>query len=160
MLPWAHPKWHLDRFSRFYIQVPTLYIQWAAPSPVKIAPSHGGSGPHLIHGSLGPSYSPQRKRHLDRFSISRFARLTIVTDRPRYIGNIAASTYVVLRCGLIMITRHRASTSMYSLTFCVRVMSPERHHWKPAVQAVAVMLRTPPVTCWSLISNARAPRIN
>jgi len=29
---------------------------------------------------------------------------------------------------------------MYSLTFCVRVMSPERHHWKPAVQAAAVML--------------------
>jgi len=41
-------------------------------------------------------------------------------------------------------TRHRASTSMYSLTFCVRVMSPERHHWKPAVQAASVMLRTPP----------------
>ena len=33
------------------------------------------------------------------------------------------------------VTRHRASTSMYSLTFCVRVMSPERHHWKLAVQA-------------------------
>jgi len=29
--------------------------------------------------------------------------------------------------------RHTASTSMYSLTFCVRPMSPERHHWKPAV---------------------------
>ena len=42
-------------------------------------------------------------------------------------------------------TRHRASTSMYSLTFCVRVMSPERHHWKPTVQATAVMFRTPPV---------------
>jgi len=80
-----------------------------------------------------------------------------------------------------MTTRHRASTSMYSLTFCVRVMSPERHHWKPAVQAAAVMLRTPPstarhrpashahlrytsrnvenasVTRRSLISNARAP---
>jgi len=41
-------------------------------------------------------------------------------------------------------TRHRASTSMYLLTFCVRVMSPERHHWKPAVQAATVMLRTPP----------------
>ena len=41
-------------------------------------------------------------------------------------------------------TRHKASTSMYSLTFCVRVMSPERHLWKPAVQAAAVMLRTPP----------------
>jgi len=35
---------------------------------------------------------------------------------------------------------------MYSLTFCVCVMSPEPHHWKPAVQAVAVMLRTPPST--------------
>jgi len=23
-------------------------------------------------------------------------------------------------------------------------MSPERHHWKPAAQAAAVMLRTPP----------------
>jgi len=84
-------------------------------------------------------------------------------------------------------TRHRASTSMYSLTFCVRVMLPERHHWKPAVQAVAVMLATPPVdgqspasqprqlanllytarnvenasvTRRSLISNARSPRVN
>jgi len=35
---------------------------------------------------------------------------------------------------------------MYSLTFCVRVMLPERHRWKPAVQAAAVMLRTPPST--------------
>jgi len=33
---------------------------------------------------------------------------------------------------------------MYSLTFCVRVMLPERHQWKPAVQAAAVMLTTPP----------------
>jgi len=49
---------------------------------------------------------------------------------------------------------------MYSLTFCVRVMSPERHYWKPAVQAAAVMLRTPSVTRRSLISNARAPRVN
>ena len=45
-----------------------------------------------------------------------------------------------------MSTRHRASTSMYSLTFCVLVMLPERHQWKPAVQAAAVMLRTPPST--------------
>jgi len=49
-------------------------------------------------------------------------------------------------------TRHRASTSMYwantsmySLTFCVRVMLPELHQWKPAVQAAAVMLRTSPI---------------
>ena len=41
-------------------------------------------------------------------------------------------------------TRHTASTSMYSITFCVHVMSPERHHWKPAVQSAAAMLRMPP----------------
>ena len=35
---------------------------------------------------------------------------------------------------------------MYSLTFCVRLLLPERHQWKPAVQAAAVMLRTPPST--------------
>ena len=46
--------------------------------------------------------------------------------------------------GAKLTTTHRASTSMYSLTFCVRVMSPERHHWKPAVQAAAAMLRTHP----------------
>jgi len=45
---------------------------------------------------------------------------------------------------------HRASTSMYSLTFCVRFLLPERHQWKPAVQAAAVMLRTPPVVVSSL----------
>jgi len=41
-------------------------------------------------------------------------------------------------------TRHRASTSMYSLTFCIRVMLPEHNQWKPVVQAAAVMLRTTP----------------
>jgi len=34
---------------------------------------------------------------------------------------------------------------VYSLTFCVRVVLPERHHWKPTVQAAAVMLRMPAV---------------
>ena len=52
-------------------------------------------------------------------------------------------------------TRHRASTSMYSLTFCIRVMSPERHHWKPAVQATAVILRTPPIDGQSPASDPR-----
>jgi len=37
-------------------------------------------------------------------------------------------------------------------------MLPERHQWKPAVQAVAVMLRTPPVDGQSLASSARTPR--
>jgi len=51
---------------------------------------------------------------------------------PQYFGPLAYTT------------RHRANTSMYSLTFCVRVMSPKHHHWKPAVQAATVMFRTPP----------------
>jgi len=55
-------------------------------------------------------------------------------------------------------TRHIASTSMYSQTFCVRVMLPERHQWKPAVQAAAVMLRTPPADGQSPASSARRPR--
>jgi len=50
-------------------------LQWASPSPLKIARSHGGSGPHLIHGSLGYP-SPQPKRHLDWFS--HFCRAHVV----------------------------------------------------------------------------------
>jgi len=42
-------------------------------------------------------------------------------------------------------TRHKASISMYSLTFCVRFLLPECHQWKSAVQTAAVMLRTPPL---------------
>ena len=57
----------------------------------------------------------------------------------------------------ISITRHRASTSMSSLTFWVRFLLPERHQRKPAVQAAAVMLRTPTVTRQSAASSARRP---
>jgi len=32
-------------------------LQWDTLSPLKIAPSHGGSRPHLIHGSLDPPKS-------------------------------------------------------------------------------------------------------
>jgi len=37
-------------------------------------------------------------------------------------------------------------------------MLPERHQWNPAVQAGAVMLRTPPVDDQSPASRARRPR--
>ena len=64
-----------------------------------------------------------------------------------------------LDCGQLLtcVTRHRASTSTYSLTFCVRVMSPKRHHWKPAVHAATVMLRTPPITRQWPASSACRP---
>jgi len=35
----------------------SLYFTMGYPFPLKIAPSHGGSGPHPMHGSLGPSES-------------------------------------------------------------------------------------------------------
>jgi len=63
-----------------------------------------------------------------------------------------------ISCSQKIKTWHTASTSMYSLTFCVRVMSPERHHWKPAVQAAAVMLRTPPSAAVTNQQRAHTPR--
>jgi len=49
-----------------------------------------------------------------------------------------------------------------SLTFCVRFLLPERHQWKPTVQAAAVMLRTSTVDGQSPASQQRnfknAPR--
>ena len=77
--PSPHPKRQLDRLSRFcttHGRV-SVYFTMGRPFPFKITPSHGDLVTHLVHGSLGP---PEPKRHLVRFS--RFAGLTIVTDRP------------------------------------------------------------------------------
>jgi len=46
-------------------------------------------------------------------------------------------------------------TSMYSLTLCVCVMLPERHQWKPEVEAASVMLRMLPVDLQSPASQPR-----
>ena len=69
-VPWTHPspnpKQHLDRFSRFCTvhDRASLYftVDRPAPFPLKIAPSHGGSGPHLIHDSLG-QFEPTSQAH-------------------------------------------------------------------------------------------------
>jgi len=50
-------------------------LQWFARLPLKIAPSQGGSGQHVIHWVY---LSSERKRQLDRFS--HFVGLTSVTD--------------------------------------------------------------------------------
>jgi len=83
------------------------------------------------------------------------------TEQP-LLANTAVKNWRTLlqqsctaRMSLLQQTRHRVSTSMYSLTFYVRVMSPERHQWKPAVQATAAMLRTPPVDGQLLASQPR-----
>jgi len=64
------PKWQIDQFSRCLHssqqKVPILYN--GRPIPQN-CPSHGGSGPHLIHGSLGPpeSWTQTASRSLQPF---------------------------------------------------------------------------------------------
>ena len=94
---------------------------------------------------LGPGHivldgvsAPSRKEHSPLF----LAHVYCGHSRPSQL--LLSSCFSMEPRLKLNKTRHRASTSMYSLTFCVRVMSPERHHWKPAVQAAAIMLRTPP----------------
>jgi len=43
-------------------------LQWAAPFPLNIAPSHGGSEPPFNTRFLGPTRVHRPKQHLDRFS--------------------------------------------------------------------------------------------
>jgi len=96
-------------------------LQWDAPSPLKIVPSHVDLDPHLIHGYLGP---PESSTRMASRSVRPFLQGSLVgqTDRPRY-------SVVVLRCGLkctrqgivTMETRHRASTSthcQFTFAFC------------------------------------------
>ena len=65
-------------------------LQWAAPSPLKIAPAYGGIWTPIWHMVACAHPNPQPKQHLDGSSI--FAGLTSVTDRqtdrPCYsVGN-------------------------------------------------------------------------
>jgi len=52
-------KRHLDRFCLFaqVIAGCPYILQWFTRFPLKIAPFHGGSASHVIHGSLGPPES-------------------------------------------------------------------------------------------------------
>jgi len=76
------PKRHLDRFSRFCTAHgrQRLYFTMGALSP-KIAYSNGVSGPHLIHGSLGPSESSAQTAS---WSVQPFLQGSLLwqTDRP------------------------------------------------------------------------------
>jgi len=107
-----------------------------------------------VHGfrrydNLSPNAKCQRVLVLDLclfflFVISWLSfSISVQLNIPR---RIESYHIVRLLCACNRLTRHRASTSMYSLTFCVRFLLPERHQRKPAVQVAAVMLRTPPST--------------
>jgi len=67
-------------FAQNTVQYPYI-LQWDAPSSVKVAPSHGGSGPHLIHGSLGLLESTTQTASR---SVQPFVQGSLVwqTDRP------------------------------------------------------------------------------
>jgi len=57
-----------------------MTAEWDARFPLKIAPSHGGPRPHLIHGSLGP---PQfSTRTTLSIGSAVFAGLTSATEQP------------------------------------------------------------------------------
>jgi len=94
MLLWAHPsshpKWHLDPFRGFctaYGRGVSLYFTTGCPFSLDAAPLYGESGPHLIHGFLGPpgstsqtacqSVQPFRRNH------DRDRQTDRQTDRPR-----------------------------------------------------------------------------
>jgi len=91
MVPWAHLSedgiWIGSAVLHRRPQgVPILY-NGTPLSHLKITPSHGGSGPHLIHGSLGPSESSTQRASR---SVQPFLQgwLLWQTDRPRYsVGN-------------------------------------------------------------------------
>jgi len=59
-------------------------LQWATPSPIRIAPLYGRDvDPHLTHGSLG---SPKSSSQMASQSVQPFMHGSLVwqTDRPRY----------------------------------------------------------------------------
>jgi len=64
---------------RWLHSVPILY-NGTPVSPLNIAPSHGGSGPHLIHGSLGP---PESSTQVASWSVQPFLQGSLMwqTDR-------------------------------------------------------------------------------
>jgi len=82
VLPWTHQspntKWHLDQFSCFsadHCRVSKYLTTLGQPFPLRIAPSHGGSGPHVT-SFLGPT---QVLNPNGIWTGSVFARLTTVT---------------------------------------------------------------------------------
>jgi len=65
-------------------------LQRDAPSPLKfkIAPSHGGSGHHLIHASLGP---PQFSTQIASLSVQLFLQGSLVWQTDRLTDHSTAS---------------------------------------------------------------------
>jgi len=84
---WAHPSSQHNPyisirsavFSQMTAECPYT-LEWAAPSPIKIAPSHGGCEPHLIRGSLGP---PESLTQTASQSVQPFLQGSLVCQTDR-----------------------------------------------------------------------------
>jgi len=59
----------------------TYTLQCNATFPPKIAPSHGGSGPHLMYGSLG---TPESSTQMTSQSVQPFLQGSLVYNRLTY----------------------------------------------------------------------------
>ena len=98
----VRPFWH-----RWPQSVPILYS--GTPFPLKIAPSHGGSGPQLVHSCLSPPESSTQTafRSVQTFlQGSRSCQTDRPTDRQTRLHSLqqwVASAYAALRCGLMTI---------------------------------------------------------
>ena len=70
--------------------------QWDASFPLKIAAFHGGgSGPYLMHGSLGPPESSTQKASSSVQPF--FAGLTAVTDRQTHATSFVTIGHIYVR---------------------------------------------------------------
>jgi len=89
MLPWGPPEpsneRHLDRFDLLFCTDDcrvSLCLTMKHHFPLKIAPSHGGSGPHIINGSMGPPVTRVLNPNGISIGSAVFVGLTSVTDGP------------------------------------------------------------------------------
>jgi len=159
MLPWAYtspqPKRHLNRFSRFCTAHCTvsLYFTTGRPFPLKIAPSHGESGPPSNTWFLGPT----RVLNPNGIAIGSavFVGLTAVTDRRQTdhaTQSVTIHLCVVLQCGLII----------QCMTSGQRRTGRPRTRWKDNITKWTGLLmqsledRT---RCWMIVHEAENPWI-
>jgi len=114
------------------------------PLPRKSTPSHraGRSGPHLIHGSLGPQ-SPHPERHLGCFG--HFAGLTIVTCRQTEHAPAAAISRTrlkKLKSSKSSISKRVQDTRRISSTDSYVVITPYFAYSTIAVTSVGLTFKT------------------
>jgi len=94
MFPWAHRVHNPNGIligSSVFAQLPAKCHRACRAFPLKISPSSGGPGPHLIRGSLGPSVSQMASPSVQPFLHSSRQRVPILYNGPPHPPKIALS---------------------------------------------------------------------